>query len=174
MLMRSANAGDAAAYRRLLQGIAPALRAMIQSGLARHGLDRGEAEDVLQETLLAIHLKRQTWREEEPFLPWVRAIARNKLIDALRRRGRAASVPIDDFLETLAAPEPESAPTAAEADKVLGCLGGRSRQVVRAMAVDGLSTQEVAERLAMSEGAVRVALHRGLSVLARVWKERET
>jgi RNA polymerase sigma-70 factor, ECF subfamily len=172
-LMRAANSGDAAAYRRLLETIAPVLRSVIRRGLGRAGLAVSDVEDVLQETLLAIHLKRHTWRESEPFTPWVRAIARNKLIDALRRRGRSAAVPIDDFLETLAAPEDERRLSAVEADKMLGMINGRSREVVQAMALEGLSTREAATRLGLSEGAVRVALHRGLNALARALKDRE-
>jgi RNA polymerase sigma-70 factor, ECF subfamily len=51
--------------------------------------------------LLAIHLKRHTWDAAAPLGPWVRAIARNKLIDALRRRGRRVEIPIDDFADFL-------------------------------------------------------------------------
>lgn len=173
MLMRAANGGDAAAYRRLLEAIAPVLRGVIQRGLARAGLPFGDAEDILQETLLAIHLKRHTWRESEPFTPWIRAIARNKLVDALRRRGRAASVPIDDVLDILAAPEDEPRLSPTEANKMLGMINGRSREVVQVIAVEGLSTREAASRLGLSEGAVRVALHRGLTSLAKALKEKE-
>jgi RNA polymerase sigma-70 factor, ECF subfamily len=173
MLMRAANAGDAAAYRALLAGIAPLLRAVVRRGLTAAGLGSSDAEDIVQETLLAIHLKRQTWREGEPLTPWIRAIARNKLIDALRRRGRSINVPIDDFSETLAAPEEEPRLSAAETDRMLGMIAGRSREVVQAIALDGLSTREAAARLGIKEGAVRVALHRGLSTLARALKDRE-
>jgi RNA polymerase sigma-70 factor, ECF subfamily len=173
MLMRAANAGDAAAYRALLAGIAPVLRAAVRGGLARAGLNTGDAEDIVQETLLAIHLKRQTWRQDEPLMPWVRAIARNKLIDALRRRGRASSVPIDDFIETLAAPEEERQVSATDTEKILGMIKGRSQQVVRAIAIDGLSTREAADRLGLREGAIRVALHRGLTALSRALKDPE-
>jgi RNA polymerase sigma-70 factor (ECF subfamily) len=173
MLMRAASAGDGTAYKRLLEAIAPVLRGVIQRGLTRAGLPTGDAEDILQETLLAIHLKRHTWRDTEPFTPWIRAIARNKLVDALRRRGRSVAVPIDDFLDSLAAPEDEERLSAAETDKVLGLIEGRPREVVRTIAVEGLSTREAAMRLGMSEGAVRVALHRGLSALAKGLRDRE-
>ena len=173
MLMRASNAGDAAAYRALLAGIAPVLRGVVQRGLTRAGLGASEAEDIVQETLLAIHLKRHTWREDEPLAPWIRAIARNKLVDALRRRGRSSNVPIDDFTETLPAPEEERRLSSMEADKVLGMINGRSREVVQAMAVEGLSTREAAARLGLTEGAVRVALHRGLTSLAHALRDRE-
>ncbi|MGB7915625.1 MAG: sigma factor, partial [Rhodomicrobium sp.] len=85
--MRAANAGDNQAYRRLLEALTPFLRMVVRQGFARAGLSGSEVEDVVQETLLAIHLKRQTWDAEQLFTPWVRAVARNKLIDNLRRRG---------------------------------------------------------------------------------------
>ena len=86
--MRAANAGDEIAYRRLLEALAPLLRQVVLRGFTRTGFGNCDVEDVVQETLLAIHLKRQTWDEHEAITPWVTAIARHKLIDSLRRRGR--------------------------------------------------------------------------------------
>jgi RNA polymerase sigma-70 factor, ECF subfamily len=174
-LMRAANGGDEAVYARLLAGIAPLLRGQIRRGLTRMGASAADVEDILQETLLAIHLKRHTWKETEAFTPWMRAIARNKLIDNLRRRGRHIDLPIEDFNEILAAPEEEPIHAQlAEADKMLNTIDGRSREVVRAIAIDGLSTKEAASRIGVSEGAVRVALHRGLTALARTFRKFES
>jgi RNA polymerase sigma-70 factor (ECF subfamily) len=172
-LMRAANAGDEAAYKRLLAGIAPVLRAQIRNGLLRTGMGAGEVEDILQETLLAIHLKRHTWRETEPFSPWMRAIARNKLIDSLRRRGGRVDLPIEDYSDTLAAPEEERPLSTLETDRMLGVIEGRSRAVVQAIALDGLSARETATRLGMTEGAVRVALHRGLGALSKAFRKQD-
>lgn len=172
-LMRAANAGDETAYARLLAGIAPQLRGQIRRGLTRMGAATADVEDILQETLLAIHLKRHTWKETEAFAPWMRAIARNKTIDSLRRRGRRVDLPIEDFNDILAAPEEEPTLGAAEADKMLNAINGRSREVVQAIAIDGLSTREAASRLGVSEGAVRVALHRGLAALAQAFRKLE-
>ena len=97
--MRAANAGDEIAYRRLLEALAPFLRQIVRRGFTRSGFGNCDVEDVVQETLLAIHLKRQTWDEDEAITPWVTAIARHKLIDSLRRRGRHVELPIDDFLD---------------------------------------------------------------------------
>ena len=66
----------------------------------------------MQETLIAIHLKRHTWIETEPFGPWMRAIARHKFIDALRRRGRRVHVPIEDFENLLVAEDDKPADAA--------------------------------------------------------------
>ena len=165
-LMRAANGGDAAAYNRLLIRLAPAVRAVARRGLGRAGLGPDEAEDVVQETLLAIHLKRHTWDASVRLGPWVRAIARNKLIDAMRRRGRRDQVPIDDVIDTLASDTAEPTPIPGKLDEHLQSLPDRQQSVVRSISLDGASIRETATRLNMSEGAVRVALHRGLATLS--------
>jgi RNA polymerase sigma-70 factor, ECF subfamily len=165
-LMRSANAGDGVAYHRLLKAVAPVLRAAARRGLARAGQSPDQAEDIVQDILLAVHLKRHTWDETAAFAPWLFAIARNKLIDALRRRGRRVFVNIDDFTETLAGePVAETVP-AVEIASHLAELPQRQRDVLQSIAVDAASIKATAAKLAISEGAVRVALHRGLSRLA--------
>ncbi len=165
--MRAANRGDGEAYRRVLEGLTPVLRAWIKRGLVRYGSAQEEVEDVVQETLLALHLKRHTWDEARPLLPWVRAIAHNKLVDALRRRGRHLHVPIDDVGDALAvdagAGDPERR---SRASRRSPCLHGRARDIVLAISIEGASAREVADRLGMTEGAVRVALHRALKSLA--------
>src|SRR6202048_5233666 len=112
--MRSANAGDSAAYHRLLKSVTPVLRAAARRGLARAGQAVDQAEDVVQDILLAVHLKRHTWDANAPFAPWLFAIARNKLIDALRRRGRRIFVNIDDFGEPI--PSEPAAETASASE----------------------------------------------------------
>ena len=164
-LMRSAISGDDAAYHRLLRSITPVLRAAARRGLARAGQPVDQSEDIVQDILLAVHLKRHTWDANAPFAPWLFAIARNKLIDALRRRGRRIFVNIDDFSETLAGePVAETAP-AGEVEAQLKLLPPRQRDVLQSIAVDSASIKETAKKLAMSEGAVRVALHRALAGL---------
>lgn len=165
-MMRAAINGDAAAYNRLLTGLAPALRSVARRRLSRAGISVDEAEDVVQETLLAIHLKRHTWDTSLPFAPWVKAIARNKLVDAMRRRGRRDYVSIDEFAEVLASDASEPTPIPGKLDTHLQSLPDRQRNVVRAISLDGASIREAATQFGMSEGAVRVALHRGLASLA--------
>jgi RNA polymerase sigma-70 factor (ECF subfamily) len=124
---------------------------------------------VLQEVLLAIHLKRQTWREDAPVLPWLYAIARYKLADAFRRRGSAIHLPIEDLLAELEAPA-HDASAARDSAMLLGRLDARSAAIVRAMNLEGESAAEVGQRLDMSEGAVRVALHRAMQRMMRIVK----
>lgn len=164
-LMRASLAGDDAAYRRLLGRLAPAIRASVRRGLARAGAPASEVEDIVQETLLAIHLKRSSWDPGLPLAPWVAAITRYKLVDSLRRRGRRGEVPIEPIEAVLAAPVEEKA-SAHDVARALATLPPGQRSVVEGLAVAGESIGEVARRLSMTEGAVRVALHRGLSALA--------
>jgi RNA polymerase sigma-70 factor, ECF subfamily len=164
--MRAANDGDPIAYRRLLEALAPFLGHVVRRGFARSGFGNCDVEDVVQETLLAIHLKRQTWDDREAITPWVTAIARHKLIDSLRRRGRHVELPIDDFLNVLPAEPVKDDLSSRDRERLLSGLSGRQRDVVRAISIEGISAREAADRFRISEGAVRVALHRGLSALA--------
>jgi RNA polymerase sigma factor (sigma-70 family) len=169
-LMRAANRGDARSYHRLLTELAPMLRSVARRGYARYGVAPEDVEDVVQETLLALHLKRHTWHEGQPLLPWIVAIARNKLVDNLRRRGRHIHLPIDEISETLAAEDPGVDMNGADAERLMARLQGRQRDIVLAISIEGASARQVAERLGMTEGAVRVALHRALQSLAKAFR----
>jgi RNA polymerase sigma-70 factor, ECF subfamily len=170
-LMRLAISGDNSAYDRLLRAVTPVLRAAARRGLERAGQPVDQAEDIVQEILLAVHLKRHTWDAEAPLAPWLFAIGRNKLIDSLRRRGRRVFVNIDDFAEIL--PGEAATPTAAPSELAaqLKMLPSRQREVLQSIAIDGVSIKDTAAKLAMSEGAVRVALHRALSSLTTRLRE---
>ena len=166
-LLRRANRGEAAAYADFYHMLLPGLR-RIASGVVRSAGGRhSDIEDVVQETMIAIHLKRHTWREAEPVGPWIRAIARYKAIDVMRRRGhQGVAVDIDVMAETLAAPAGEDPTTRTDLERCVSRLGGRPGAIVKAIGLEGQDIAEVADRMSMSEGAVRVALHRGLRRLA--------
>ncbi|TQM89574.1 sigma-70 family RNA polymerase sigma factor [Roseinatronobacter monicus] len=165
-LMRAANRGDSAAYHRLFTAITPVLRKVVRARGA--ALGHAGCEDVLQDVLLAIHSKRHTWREDAPLRPWLYAIARHKVVDAFRARGRHVAVSIDDFAEGLPATAGPDPMEGRDMDKVLGQLEPRAAEIVRAFGLNGETTAETAARLDMSEGAVRVALHRALKSIARL------
>lgn len=162
-LLRLGMAGDETAYAVFLERIAAILRGYCRRRTSPSGID---PEDVVQEALLAIHLKRHTWRQDEAVLPWIYAIARYKLIDAFRRRGKRIEVDITDFAETLAEPVVETAHE-RDIDRALEALAPVQRRVVSSISVDGASIGETAAALGMNETAVRVALHRGLKAIAR-------
>jgi RNA polymerase sigma-70 factor (ECF subfamily) len=171
-LMRQSLAGDSAAYHRLLKAVTPVLRAAARRGLARAGQPIDQSEDIVQDILLAVHLKRHTWNVDAPFAPWLFAIARNKLIDALRRRGRRIFVNVDDFAETLADQPVAETASPSEVAAQLQSLPARQREVLQAIAVDSTSIKDTAAKFSMSEGAVRVALHRGLAALTARLREQ--
>ena len=171
-LMRSAISGDSVAYHRLLKAVTPVLRAAARRGLARAGQPVDQSEDIVQDILLAVHLKRHTWDVNAPFAPWLFAIARNKLIDALRRRGRRAFVNIDDFAETIPGEPTAETASAGEVAAQLQSLPARQRDVLQSIAVESASIRDTAAKFSMSEGAVRVALHRGLASLTAKLREQ--
>jgi RNA polymerase sigma factor (sigma-70 family) len=168
MLMEQSLEGDCAAYHRLLILLTPALRRAVRGRAQAVGLD---AEDVVQEVLLALHLKRNTWVRGTPVAPWVAAIARNKLVDAHRRRGRRLEISIDSVVDTLRSDEEENDLGSHDLERGLAGLTDRQRQVLRAVSLEGYSAREAALRLEMTEVAVRVTLHRGLKSLAALFRK---
>ena len=168
-LLRAANAGDARAYAQFLRTVSPVLRGVVRARGA--GLGEAACEDVVQEVLLAIHLKRHTWQPEAPVRPWLYAITRYKVVDAFRARGRKVDLPIEDFAEVLAAEAGADPTEAADMAKMIGMLDGRSAEIVRKIGLEGASVAETGQALTMSDGAVRVALHRAFKTLA-ILRER--
>lgn len=146
------------------------LRGLASRGFAHHKLKPEDVDDVVQETLLALHLKRHTWDQSKRLLPWVHAVARNKVIDNLRRRGKRTYLPIDDVSETLADDQQSTQMNNVDAKSIINKLKGREREIVLAISIEGATAQQVALRLAMTEGAVRVALHRALQSLSKAFR----
>jgi RNA polymerase sigma factor (sigma-70 family) len=171
--MRAAISGDSAAYHRFLSAVTPHLRAMACRRCDRFGAPRSEAEDIVQEVLLAIHTKRGTWDPTRPIGPWISTIVRNKLIDALRRRGRQVSVPIEDVIDFLEAEEQADPLEYRDVERMLERLKEPQRGIVRSISVDGCSIRETADRFHMTEGAVRVAMHRALKALAAFYRSEQ-
>jgi RNA polymerase sigma-70 factor, ECF subfamily len=167
-MMKAAMAGDEGVYRRLLEDIGRSVRAM--AAFARARLGDADVEDAVQETLLAIHLKRHTWDPSQKLGPWANAIARHKIIDAMRRRGARRAEPIEDFQDFLAAPAEEDPHTLSDAKRLMEALSPRQRDIVQSISLDGQSIAATAERLSMTEVAVRVALHRALKSLGAAWR----
>jgi len=168
--MRAAMAGDTQAYHRFLKAVTPYLRSIAKRRCERYGAPPGEVEDVVQEVLLAIHLKRGTWDISRPIAPWLSSIVRNKLIDSLRRRGRHVSIPIEDVMETLEATPRRDDAEPLDVDRMVESLRDPQREIVRSISLGGAGVRETAERLQMTEGAVRVALHRALKGLAALYR----
>jgi RNA polymerase sigma-70 factor (ECF subfamily) len=166
-LMLASLDGDAASHRALLGQLSGRLRAYYRGKLARIGRGAVEAEDLVQEAILAIHLKRHTYDPTEPLTPWVHAIARYKLIDFLRRtRTSFADVPIDEA-DTIASHDDNvDAESTFDVRRLMERLPKNMRCSIEAVKLDGLSIAEAAKRCGISEPGVKMSIHRGLKTLA--------
>lgn len=111
-----------------------ALRRVIAYDSARLNLGSSDVEDVLQDALLAIHLKRHTWDETRPIVPWLRAIAHYKVLDHARRSRRRVTVPVESVAEIIPAPQPEP-DLPASTGRFLEMLPRRQREVLEALAL---------------------------------------
>lgn len=158
-------AGDATAYHIFLGELAAHLRSFLRRRLARLP---EEVEDLVQELLLAIHNQRHTYDPEQPLTAWVRAIARYKLIDLLRRRSRSDLLhdPLDEEEELFAAADAGAAEARYDVAKLLQELPDRQRLPILYVKIEGGSVADTAKRTGMSESAVKVGIHRGLKALA--------
>jgi RNA polymerase sigma-70 factor (ECF subfamily) len=166
-LMLASLDGDAASHRALLDRLSRRLRAYYKGKLARIGRGAAEAEDLVQEAVLAIHLKRHTYDPAEPLTPWVHAIARYKLIDFLRSNKMSRmAVPIDDHQDLMAADDHASTEGTHDMARLLGRLPQKTRQAIEAVKLEGKSVAETAARYGMSESNVKISIHRGLKALA--------
>jgi RNA polymerase sigma-70 factor, ECF subfamily len=166
-LMLASQDGDAASHRVLLDRLSRRLRAYFKGKLARTGRGAAEAEDLVQEAVLAIHLKRHTYDPVEPLTPWVHAIARYKLIDFLRRtRSSLADVPIDEADTIMAHDDNVDAESTYDVRRLMERLPKNMRCAIEAVKLDGQSIAEAAQRCGISESGVKVNIHRGLKALA--------
>jgi RNA polymerase sigma-70 factor (ECF subfamily) len=175
-LMLAGLTGDAGAHRALLKQLSGYLRGYFGRQLGRFGRGTTDAEDLVQEVLLAIHTRRHTYDPAELLTPWVHAIARYKLIDYLRRaRAPSTDVPIDDATDLVAARENhDGAESTHDLARLLGQLPERPRRIIECVKLEGLSVAETASRHGLSESNVKVIVHRGLTALAAaVARERE-
>ncbi len=166
-LLLQGLAGDKMAYHAFLKELSAHLRAFFRRRLLRLP---DELEDLVQETLLAIHNQRHTYQSGQPLTPWVHAIARYKLIDLLRRRAdrEALHEPLDDELAVFAATDNEAAAARRDVLKLLDGLPDRQRLPIQYMKLEGLTVVEAARVTGMSESAVKVGVHRGLRALAKL------
>ena len=164
-LMLRGQAGDTAAWRELLS----VLGGRFRTYFARR-MDAGspDVEDLVQETLMAVHRRHMTYDPSQPFTAWAHAVARYKLIDHWRRNRVRKHVPIDDVADWLSDDSTaEEGAVRADLDKVLSVLPDRQRKLVRDVKIEGLSLAEAGARMGVSEGAAKVALHRAMKMLTQ-------
>jgi RNA polymerase sigma-70 factor (ECF subfamily) len=174
-LMLASLDGDAASHRALLERLSRRLRAYYKGKLSGIGRGASEAEDLVQEALLAIHIKRHTYNPTEPLTPWVHAIARYKLIDFLRRtRTSRADVPIEEADNVMAHDDSVGAESTYDLKRLMQQLPKNMRCSIEAVKLDGRSVAEAADRCGLSESGVKMSIHRGLKALAALIAKEHT
>ncbi len=159
--MRAAQAGDEEAYRLLLQAIQP----VVYRYLRRRLSSDAAAEDVSQEVLLTIHRVRHTYEPLRPFEPWMYSIAKSRLIDHLRKEKRLRNWQVSvDFLPEKPAEQPFG-PGSDRLQEALEALPESQREAFTLLKIDGLTTEEAAERVGVSVSALKVRAHRAYKAL---------
>ncbi|MGP1630668.1 MAG: sigma-70 family RNA polymerase sigma factor [Giesbergeria sp.] len=164
-LLLQGLAGDAKAYARFLSVLSSHLRAFLRRRLAQWP---DEVEDLVQETLLAVHHQRHTYRADFPVTAWAHAIARYKLVDWFRAhalRG-ARHVPLDDAGDLFSTQDGDAAEARRDLAVLLEGLPDKQRLPIQHVKLEGLSVVETARLTGLSESAVKVGVHRGLKALA--------
>lgn len=171
-LMAAAQGGDQDRYAQLLREITPLMRR-----IARQGWPMGnpaDIEDVVQDTLLTIHTVRHTYDPKRPFLPWLLALLRRRLVDGVRRRSRTnkREVVIDALDVTFAAEptnsEQEASVSRETLQKAIAVLPPGQRQAIELLKQQEMSLKEASATTGMSVAALKVATHRALKALRAI------
>lgn len=154
--------GDGRAHAALLRAVTPLLRSFF--GRRMHD-DPSAIEDLVQETLIALHTRRGSFERDRPFTPWLFSIARHKLVDHFRRAVRHQ--PIDGLEDILVTEGFEQSSNAAmDVDRLLQTLPAKQARAIRETKIYGLSVADVAARAGISASDVKVSVHRGLKALS--------
>ncbi len=121
---------------------------------------------------MAIHTRRHTYDPSQPFTPWVYAIARYKFVDYLRRvQASRNDLPIEGAEQIASRDDRGSVDSSLDLERLMVGLPPKTRQVIQAVKLDGLSVSEAAAECGMSESNVKVSIHRGLKAMARLISE---
>lgn len=169
-LMRCAQEGNSESYTFLLQKVQVMLKGLVHNSFARLGLKSyGGQDDVIQEVLLAIHLKRATYDGTQFFLPWMYAIARYKIIDYFRRNKKSVyssiSLSTEDELMAFDIAVMTEFDASFDIEKLCLMLPEKQRTILTLVKLDGLSIEEVEKKTGYSTSDIKVSIHRALKFL---------
>jgi len=165
--MLAAQQGDQRAYQQLLQAATLMLRAYLKPRVSDHD----KVDDILQEVLVAVHKARHTYDGKRAFRPWLYAIARYKLMDHFRnyyRKRDHETVDYDTLENILHEDVTDELEQREYVSSLLAHLKPRQQEILRLMHVQGYTAEEVANKLDMSQSAVKVAAHRAYKQLKDV------
>jgi RNA polymerase sigma-70 factor (ECF subfamily) len=171
--MARAQDGDRAAYRSLLEDLAPYIRSIA----GRRLQDPSEVEDAVQDVLMTVHMVRHAYDPNRPFGPWLLAIANRRIIDRLRRktRQRAREIALSAEHETFSG-VPANLDQANFNEAALGeaieRLPPEQRQAIEMLKLNEMSLKEAASASGRSIAALKVASHRAIRSLRRMLQDR--
>jgi len=172
-LMVSAQRGNESDYRQLLGELADVAGGFLRNRFGNHPL----VEDCVQEALMAIHQARHTYHPDRPFRAWFFAIVRYSAIDTLRKQQRRERVEgeYQRAQKMLGQPVAQGAHSDERMDgSVLRALPRQHREVLVLTKVFGFSIAEAAKKLEISEGAVKVRVHRAVGKLRQLLMGNES
>jgi RNA polymerase sigma-70 factor, ECF subfamily len=165
-LLLQGLAGEEGAHRAFLTEAAALLRGFFRNRLRGAPED---AEDLVQETLVALHTRRDSYDPQYPLTAWMYAIARYRLIDHLRRvRRRGPHNSIDDVELGNADPEYEASDARRDVATLLAKLPEKQRTAIRLVKLEEKSVREVSELTGFSESDIKISIHRGMKALTRL------
>lgn len=154
--------GDARAHAALLRALAPMLLSFFRRRCAQQTQD---IDDLVQDTLIAVHERRATYDVERPFTAWMFAIARYKMIDHFRRRKATCELPdLDNIL--IEEGFEDALGARMDVDRLLALLPAKQADAIRRTRIDGHSVADHADAAGIGESDVKVSVHRGLKSLA--------
>jgi RNA polymerase sigma-70 factor (ECF subfamily) len=170
-LLLNGLAGDEAAHRSFLTEAAALLRSYFRNRLRGRAED---AEDLVQETLVALHTRRDSYDPAYPLTAWMYAIARYRLIDFLRRAKHRAHASLDDGLDIGGAdPEYDASDARRDVTTLLAKLPEKQRIAIRLVKLEERSVREAAAATGLSESDIKISIHRGLKTLMRLMGQEE-
>ena len=164
--MRLALEGDQQAYATLLTETARLLRPFLSKRL----YSNNEVDDVLQEILLSIHKARHTYDGKRPYKPWVYAIAKFRLHDHLRAHYADElrhAVDISEVENDLQEVVTETLLSYESISSEVQNLPVKQATILQLIHQEGYTAKEVAQKIGMTESAVKVAAHRAYKVLRK-------
>jgi RNA polymerase sigma-70 factor, ECF subfamily len=165
-----AQDGDGAATKSLLSALAPRLRAFFRA----KGCNPDDAEDLVQETLIAIYTKRAMFDPGQRILGWSYAIARYRMIDRWRgSKRRGQEFPIEDFEYALEAQTPEAGDPQRDIARLLANLPDKQAKAIELVKLKDLSIAEACAATGWSPSDIKISIHRGLKTLMALVGEQE-
>jgi RNA polymerase sigma-70 factor, ECF subfamily len=169
-LLLQGLAGDEAAHRAFLTEAAGLLRAYFRNRLRGRVED---AEDLVQETLVALHTRRDTYDPNYPLTAWMYAIARYRLIDFLRRAKHRVTAPIDGIDPGEVDPQYDASDARRDVATLLDKLPEKQRTAIRMVKLEEKSVRETAAATGLTESDVKISIHRGLKTLMRLMGQEQ-